>query len=210
MLEARELSRRFGRRWAVRRVSARFEAGTLSCVTGNNGAGKSTLMGMLSGALRPTDGEALAFGVDVHAPSGRGELRRRIAWLGHRPAVYEDLSGEENLRFWAGIFGVEVDPLPLLARVGLAAAGHRPARTYSRGMMQRLALARVLAQEAELWLLDEPSTGLDRSGRALLLELLGEAKQAGRALVVVTHDPAALESLTDQTCALDKGRRAAP
>ena len=201
------VSRRFGRQWAVRKVSVRLEAGALHVVIGHNGAGKSTLLGLLAGAMRPTEGQVRVLGSTIE--EGGAELRRRVAWLPHKPFVYPDLTGREALCFAAGLYGQHLTPEAqdgLLERVQLASSGHRKVRTYSRGMTQRLALAAVLAQRADVWLLDEPATGLDVAGRTMLLEVLTEAKEAGACLVVVTHDPAAFESVTDAQYRLERAR----
>ncbi len=201
------VSRRFGRHWAVRRVTARLEAGAVHVVIGHNGAGKSTLLGLLAGAMRPTEGSIRVRGVDLQEADG--DLRSCVAWLPHRPFVYPDLTGRESLRFAANLYGRRPDEASLdalLERVHLSAAGHRKVRTYSRGMTQRLALAAVLAQEADIWLLDEPATGLDEAGRALLLELLEQARDRGVCVVVVTHDPSAYAPVRDALYRLERGR----
>jgi len=207
-LMCEDLSRRYGRRWVVRRVSARFRAGELTVVVGPNGAGKSTLLAMLAGLLRPTEGTITALGERLDG-FPRESLRRRLGVLGHQPFVYPELTAAENLTFFAGLYGVRGaagDRLALLARVGLELAADRPVRTYSRGMVQRLALARLLLQDADLWLLDEPTTGLDTAGRALAVELLAEARARGRCVVCVTHDPELLTPVTDRRLALVEGR----
>lgn len=205
-LRAVDLSRRFGRQWAVRHVSATFEAGTVTALVGDNGAGKSTLLSLLAGLLRPDEGHVAIMGVETagfHAP----ELRRQIAHLGHAPFIYTDLSGRENIAFFERLYARRA-PADLLKRVGLAEAADRPARTYSRGMLQRLALARVVLQDAPIWLLDEPTTGLDVHGLALLRELLATARSAGRTLVAITHDLEALGPI-DQMLRLTRGRTVA-
>lgn len=202
-LQAVDLSRRFGRQWAVRRVSASFAPGTVTALVGDNGAGKSTLLSLLAGLLRPDEGHVTVMGVETagfHPP----ELRRQIAHLGHAPFVYTDLSGRENVAFFERLYAKSA-PVDLLKRVGLAEAADRPARTYSRGMLQRLALARVVLQDAPIWLLDEPTTGLDVHGLALLRELLATARAAGRTLVAITHDLDALGPI-DQMLRLTRGR----
>jgi ABC-type multidrug transport system ATPase subunit len=201
------VSRRFGRQWAVRKVSVRLEAGALHVVIGHNGAGKSTLLGLLAGAMRPTEGHVKLLGTSFE--EGGAALRRRVAWLPHKPFVYPDLTGREALCFAAELYGRRLSTEAqdaLLDRVQLATSGHRKVRTYSRGMTQRLALAAVLAQQADVWLLDEPATGLDVSGRAMLLEVLSEAKLAGACLVVVTHDPMAFAPITDAQYRLERAR----
>lgn len=210
VLAARDLSRSFGRSWAVRRVSVEMHAGTLTALTGDNGAGKSTLLGLLAGLLRPSEGQVAVFG-EAFSGFFPADIRERVGFLGHLPFVYPDLSGRENLAFFRGLY--RVDPAKaatddaLLAEVGLTDASHRLARTYSRGMTQRLALARMLLQDAPIWLLDEPSTGLDAAGQALLSRVLAEAKARGRCVVAVTHDLAPLGQI-DREVRLRGGRLA--
>jgi len=210
VLAAVGLSRSFGRSWAVRRVSVELSAGTLTALTGDNGAGKSTLLALLAGLLRPSEGEVMVFGEAFNGffPT---DIRERLGFLGHLPFVYPDLSGRENLAFFRGLYGVDASRAPtddaLLAEVGLSDAAHRLARTYSRGMTQRLALARMLLQDAPIWLLDEPSTGLDAAGQALLARVLAEARARGRCVVAVTHDLAPLGQI-DREVRLRGGRLA--
>lgn len=209
LVEAREVSRRYGRRWAVRRFSASFEAGTVTAVVGHNGSGKSTLMAMLAGVRRPTEGEVRVFGEDVFHHPEPARMRSRLGVLRHEPFVYPDLDGYENLRFFAKVYGHPADDERLrevLVRVDLELAARRVARTYSRGMVQRLALARMLVQGPEVWLMDEPTTGLDTAGRAVFVQLLSELRQAGRCVVAVTHDLALLEPVADAVLTLENGR----
>ncbi len=187
-----DVSRRYGRSWAVRRVSLRFEPGTATALLGDNGAGKSTLLQMCAGLLRPTEGHIEIDGAPMHGffPA---DIRERVGYLGHLPFVYPDLTGRENLAFFARLFGKSAATHDtLLSSVGLAHAADRPARTYSRGMTQRLALARMVLQDAPIWLLDEPTTGLDVHGLALLRDLLADATRRGRTILAVTHDLASL------------------
>ena len=164
------VSRRFGRQWAVRQASASFGAGAVHVIIGHNGAGKSTLLSLMAGALRPTDGSTLVLGADIL--QAEPSLRARVAWLPHKPFIYPDLTGHETLEFVARLYGRAVDKgahEAVLERVGLAAAAHRKSRTYSRGMTQRLAIAAVLVQGADIWLMDEPNDRARhlRSGDAL-------------------------------------------
>ncbi|MFO0750912.1 MAG: heme ABC exporter ATP-binding protein CcmA [Myxococcota bacterium] len=209
-LESREVSRRFGRRWALRRVSLVFAPGTVTAIVGDNGAGKSTLLQILAGFVRPSEGEVLAFDTPLGAFPPR-DVRRRMAVLAHAPGIYPDLSGRENLVFFSRFHerpgaGRCSEVGQTLARLGLEDAADRPVRTYSRGMIQRLALGRVLLQEAELWLLDEPTTGLDASGTQLLAGLIASARAAGRTVVAVTHDLPALGPAVDRVVRLTQGR----
>jgi heme exporter protein A len=188
-------------------VDLELRRGSLTALLGPNGAGKTTLLGILSTLIRPSagevrylDGEAVRKADDV--------LRREIGVLAHASLCYGELTGTENLRFFAGLYGVadgRVDAL--LDEVGLdARARARPARTYSRGMMQRLALARALLAAPSLLLLDEPFTGLDRSGALALGRSLAAAKTGGAMVLVVTHDLEAIAGLADHVVVLRRGQ----
>ena len=206
VLAARGVSRSYGRSWAVRRVTLELRGGTLTALVGDNGAGKSTLLQMFAGLVRPVEGTIEVFGESFQGflPA---DVRARVGYLGHQPFVYPDLTGLENLAFFAKIHGVAraaAGP-SLLARVGLADAADKLVRSYSRGMTQRLALARMLLQDPAIWLLDEPSTGLDKKGLELLRTLLAEARAGGRCVLAVTHDLDALGVL-DREVRLQGGR----
>ncbi len=203
------VSRRFGRQWAVRRVDVAFPPRTISALVGHNGSGKSTLLGLLAGAIRPTEGEIMAFGEDLHHHPEPATVRQRVAWLAHQPPVYPDLTGPENLVFTAGLYGrplSSADTDAVLSRVGLHGARRQRVRAYSRGMVQRLGLARTIIQGASVWLLDEPMTGLDRAGRDLFLEVIAEARDRDIAVVVVTHHVGVLGDIVDVVHTLDRGR----
>ncbi len=191
----------------MRHVSLTFEAGTTTALVGHNGAGKSTLLAMMAGKLRPDDGEITVLGRSLSAGLS-ASTRRALGLLLHEPWVYPELTGTENLAFFAGLYGRtrQTDIAATMASVGLDLAAGRRARTYSRGMTQRLALARLMVQDAQIWLLDEPMTGLDASGRELVVERLQAARAAGRCVVVVTHAPNLLESALDRVITLDSGK----
>lgn len=208
VIEVVDVSRRFGRRWALRRVSLAFMPGTVTAILGDNGAGKSTLLQILAGLQRPSEGDVIVFDeLIAHFPPRH--IRERVAVLMHQPGVYPDLTGRENLQFFARLHGrpaLAYQLGPLLERVGLTDAADRAVRTYSRGMTQRLALARVLLQEARLWLLDEPTTGLDARGVELLGAIIGEAKARGTTVIAVTHDLPGLGPSVDRVVRLAQGR----
>jgi len=177
------LSRRQGDRLALRDVSFAVPAGAVAVVRGPNGAGKTTLLRILATLLRPHAGSAHVLGEPL--PDRGWAVRGRIGFLGHEPLLYRDLSPRENLRFHARLH--DVSPArgeELLERVGLALRGDDPVRTFSRGMVQRVALCRALLHDPELVLLDEPRAHLDAAGSALLDPLL-----EGRTTVMVSHDP---------------------
>jgi heme exporter protein A len=194
-----------GRR-ALSDVSTTFAPGRIAAVLGPNGAGKSTLLGILSTLIHPSAGE-IRWGDDR---LGRGSLlRARIGYVGHDPGLYGDLTATENLTLFARLYGVadaRARAAALLARVGLAeAAAEAPARTFSRGMLQRLALARALVHDPALLLFDEPAAALDPTGADWLARELGAEREAGRVVVLVTHDLAAA-AVADQVVILRRGR----
>ena len=194
----------FGRQRALAGVSLELRAGRMCALLGPNGAGKSTLLGILSTLVRPTSGE-VRYGDRTHVIAGR-DLRGAIGLVAHESFLYADLSGRENLRFWEGLYGIRGKTDALLARVGLENAADRPVRTYSRGMQQRLALARALVSDPRLLLLDEPFTGLDKSGVEALRGILVELRKSGSILLLVTHDFAAARDICDHVVILRRGK----
>ena len=206
-LVLRAVGKIYGGRRALHGVSARFEPGRVAAVLGPNGAGKTTLLGILSTLVAPSSG-AVQWG---DQPLDRGSMMRsRIGYIGHDPGLYGDLTARENLRFFCALHGCDATPPRidrLLARVGL---GDVPvdavARTFSRGMMQRLALARALAHDPALLLFDEPSAALDPAGAAWLQAELAAERAAGRTVVLVTHDLDATAAIADQILILRRGR----
>jgi heme exporter protein A len=204
-VEARGVTKVYGRQRALAGVDLTLRAGEATALLGPNGAGKSTLVGILATLVSPSTGEVRYRG----APDGEDALRGAIGVIAHESHCYGDLTGRENLTFFARLYGVP-DALAaadrLLARVGLTDAAGRTARTYSRGMLQRLAVARALVHQPRLLLADEPFTGLDRAGVALLGELLAEERARGAILVVVTHDFDAVAPLIDRVIVLARGR----
>ncbi len=177
---------------------------------GPNGSGKSTLIGILSTLSRPTSGE-VHYNNSNHGEAER-DLRGRIGVIAHAPMLYAQLSGRENLRFFARMYGlphcrerVEL----LLQRVGMQAASEKPIGKLSRGLIQHLALARALVTDPDLLLMDEPFTGLDRDATELLRGEIERASAAGTIVVIVTHDAGAVDGLCDQLLVLRSGRLAA-
>ena len=209
-VEIAGVSKRYGRHRALASIEVSFGKG-LCALLGPNGAGKSTMLGIISTLVRPTAGKVVYRSADGAEPSG-SELRRHIGVLAHEPLVYGQLSAEENLAFWAGLYGV-TDAANranhLLERVGLdQKARKRAASTYSRGMLQRLALARALLHEPSVLLLDEPFSGLDRRGIEALQHTLAAARDEGKVVLVVTHDLEAIAEHTDHVVVLRRGKLA--
>lgn len=199
----------FGREPALSGVSCTLARGEISLIMGPNGAGKSTLLGVLSTLTRPSSG-SVRYGDKDHGHAAQ-HLRHRIGVLAHNPMLYPQLTGRENLLFFARLYGLsaahaEEAARQWLERVHLEGQGDRPVHQLSRGMTQRIALARTLLPAPELLLLDEPFTGLDREASELLRRELRLAAERGAIVALVTHQLAALEELGQQLLVLERGR----
>jgi len=207
-LEAVDLNWSAGGRFVLLDLALRLDAGSLAVITGPNGAGKTSLLRILHGTTRPDSGLVRIDGVPL-AEVRPGHLAQRVAMLGHKPGLFLDLGAVENLRLFAALAGRPMSDSAageLLDRVGIRPADRRRAvRHFSRGMQQRTGLGRILATGADVWLLDEPSTGLDSQGRALLARVTGEARDEGAAVLVITHDPE-VRQLADHLLDLHHGR----
>ena len=188
MIELRNLTKAFGSKIALRSVNMHIAEGESLVIFGPNGAGKSTLIRILAGLSRPTGGSAHIAGLDLRT-HGEG-IRRHLGVVSHAPLLYDSLTAEENLRFFGRLYGMETKApsgqnaalriTTMLERVGLAGRRRDLVRTFSRGMVQRLAIARALLHDPAILLLDEPDTGLDPQAAEMLHRLLAEL--SGRAL----------------------------
>ncbi len=206
----REVSRNYGRRRALTRVSLACRAGEVLGLLGPNGAGKSTLLSILATLLAPSSGD-VRYGAKTAAEAGPA-LRACLGLLSHDLHLYPELTAGENLRFFAqlyGVAGVEARVGAALERAGLVSRRDDVVSGFSRGMRQRLALERALLHDPRLLLLDEPFTGLDDASVAALVARLRELRGAGRIVVVVTHDLDVAEQLLDKVAVLKDGRLAA-
>ncbi len=206
-IRLQSVSRVFGRTFALHRVSLELEPGTLTGLVGDNGAGKTTLLNILATLDKPSDGDVHFGRHDWTTFAKKG--RHKIGWVSHDSLVYGELTGRENLEFFATMYGLEA-PEALaerwLERVGLVRAADRRTSAYSRGMRQRLTLARALLHEPAILLLDEPMTGLDQDGRREMSDLFRQLRDEGRLLVLVTHDLDMLEGLADRLAVLRRGK----
>jgi heme exporter protein A len=202
-IELDGLTRRYGERVALQDVSLAVPAGATLVVFGPNGAGKSTLLRVLATLLRPHGGTTRVLG---HALPGEGwAVRGRIGLLGHAPLLYRDLSGRENLAFHARLHGVPLDrAAELMDRVGLTARADDKVHTYSRGMVQRLAVCRTVLHEPDVLLLDEPRANLDPAAGELVEPLIGAG--SGLTRIVTSHDPAGGLAEADLALGLRAGR----
>jgi len=197
--------KRFGRAIALRGVD--FEAPGSHClaVLGPNGAGKSTLLRLVAGLARPTSGSVR---IDGKAPDEAG-TRARIGYIGHATLIYPTLTARENLLFAGRVYGVEDTPGRadrLLEEEGLASVAHRPAGDFSRGMAQRLSIARSLMHDPSVVLLDEPFTGLDRRSAERLQQRIAALRDDGRTLLLVSHDVEQASAVADSAIVLVRGR----
>ncbi len=181
----------------------------MCALLGANGAGKSTLLDIVSSTVRPSEGEVHFVSGGKNLPKGEA-LRREIGVLAHESFLYSGLSALENLSFWGRLYHVEnleERSTMLLKLVGLdEKAWTRNAGTYSRGMVQRLALARTMLHEPSVLLLDEPFTGLDRTGSLALAEALQSAVDRDCVVLVITHDLASIADITTQVVVLKRGK----
>jgi heme exporter protein A len=204
-VECDGLVRRFGERAALAGVDLHVAAGEFLLVTGPNGAGKTTLLRVLATVIRPSEGRVAIAGHEL--PRAAHAARPLVGYVGHGPLAYPGLTALENLDLYAALYGVPRERIgPALARVGLEGRGRDVVSEFSRGMAQRLALARALLHAPALLLLDEPTAGLDRGGQDVLREVLGEP---GRTVIVSTHEPDWFDGLATGQVRIDAGRVAA-
>ena len=205
-----DVSRHFGRRRALSRVTFRATRGTLLGLLGPNGAGKSTLLALLATLLRPTSGE-IHYGSRVASLQGPS-LRGSIGVLGHDLFLYPELTARENLELFAALYVVANPPASAAAaleQAGLADRADDPVSSFSRGMRQRVALERALIHRPRLVLLDEPFTGLDDASAAALMSRLRSLREQSAIVVLATHDLDLAEGLLDRAIFLRDGRQVA-
>ena len=203
-IQLQGVSKRFGPLVALDGVSLAIQPGEFVLVAGPNGAGKSTLVRLLSGLSQPTRGRVLISGQEPRNASAR----QAVGLVSHQPLLYDDLSARENLDFFARMYGVpprdRVDTL--IVERGIGPFQHRRVRELSRGMKQRLALARAMVQSPELLFLDEPFEALDRDGSVDLLLQLEKFKGRGKTVVVIAHRLEELAGLVTRLVLLRAGR----
>jgi heme exporter protein A len=204
-IELRGLARYFGERTALRDVSVSLPAGATLAVLGRNGAGKSTLLRILASLLRPHAGDVLVFGEPL--PRRAFVVRGRLGLLGHEPLLYRELTGRENLEYHARLHRVDISRVEeVLRAVQMERRAGDPVRLLSRGMVQRLAVARAVLHRPALLLLDEPRANLDPAASELVEPLIGRASGCTR--VLTSHDPQAALAEADLVLALKDGRPA--
>jgi heme ABC exporter ATP-binding subunit CcmA len=197
------VSKLFGSFAALRQISVDFEPGRCYVITGENGAGKSTLLRILAGLLRPSQGVVRVFGV----PDPR-QVRARIGYMSHAPMLYDELTAEENLRYFASLYaGCKcLSPAEALQRVGLDPSLNRPLGQYSQGMRQRTSLARVLLPSPDLLLLDEPFSNMDVDSVGQMVELLAGFRRHSRTIILTTHQRELAAPIADYHLVMHAGR----
>jgi ABC-type multidrug transport system ATPase subunit len=197
-----ELTKLFGRFAALRGVTAEFAPGRLYLVLGDNGAGKSTLLRAIAGLMTPTRGA-----VSVLGSSQLRSVAAMIGYMAHAPLLYDEMDAMENLRYFARLYGIAGDQrcAEVVRAVGLDPALPRRVGQYSQGMRQRLSLARAILNDPAIVLLDEPFSNVDVVSAREMVRLLGEMRDAGKTLFVVTHQPALLEGVADESIFMNAG-----
>lgn len=204
-IEAENLARRYGRRWALADVSIRIPAGSVTMVAGRNGSGKSTLFRLLATVIRPDLGRGSVLGFDL--VRHREDIRRSTALLSHNNYLYESLTARENLEVVADHLGIARAPIPaLLERVALGSRADDPVSTFSAGMRKRVSFARVLLQEPRVVLLDEPYAQLDPPGFDLVDSVVRELKSGGATVLMATHQLERTAGVSDYALTLEGGR----
>ena len=209
MIHVRGLVKAFGVHTALRGVNLDVEPGEFVSILGPNGAGKTTLLRILATLSKPTAGVVQVAGYDVQ---GAGPaVRRQIGLISHQTLLYPHLTAEENLRFYGRLYGLDDSELDarideMLAMVDLSARRHDPVRTYSRGMQQRLAIARAVLHRPRLVFFDEPYTGLDQRAAAILDGILQEVAAAGRTVLLTTHNIERALSHCHRVVILNRGK----
>jgi ABC-type multidrug transport system ATPase subunit len=197
------LIKQFGRFAALRAISETFGGGKLYVIVGDNGAGKTTLLRTIAGLASPTRGT-----VSVLGATEVRQVRAQIGYMAHPSLLYDEMTGLENLRYFAGLYGVSGEDRcrNAIKTVKLDPDLDRPVGQYSQGMRQRMSLARALLNDPTLLLLDEPFSNVDARSAKEMAALLAQLRDQGKTIFVVTHQPALLEGAADEFVAMEMGK----
>ena len=204
-----QVSKLFGSFAALRQVSLDLEPGRCYLLLGENGAGKSTLLRILAGLLRPGFGSVRVFFSPAQTRGLEPQAARaRIGYMSHAPMLYDELTAQENLRYFASLYPGRrcLSPAEALVQVGLDPALNRPVGQYSQGMRQRTSLARVLMTVPDLLLLDEPFSNMDADSTGQMIRLLAGFRTASRTIVLATHQRDLAAPIADFVVTLHAGR----
>jgi heme exporter protein A len=205
LIEICDLVKRFHHQPVLNHLSMRIHSGDLCVLVGDNGAGKTTLLRILAGFVRPNHGTVTIYGAD---PISDHPLRQVIGYVGHQPMFYQDLTALENLGHYARLYQVRDIRSAItqsIQAVGLTPYQGQPVRTLSRGMQQRLSLARALLHQPSILLFDEPYTGLDQAAAAFLDETLQGLHTPGRTILLTAHRPQRLLTIASHVAWLKDG-----
>lgn len=206
MITVKKLVKRFGLKTVLRGVDFEVRPGEFVALLGPNGAGKTTFLRILASLSRPTIGEVKVAGFRL--PNEAAAVRARLGVVSHMPLLYGDLSAEENLRFYARMYGItnyELRITEVLEMIGLDNRRKDLVRTFSRGMQQRLAIGRAVLHDPDVMLFDEPYTGLDQDASTMLDDVLKTVAAQGRTVVMTSHDLARAEELATRFDILSRG-----
>jgi ABC-type multidrug transport system ATPase subunit len=197
------LVKQFGRFAALRGVDATFSSGRMYAILGDNGAGKTTLLRLLAGLASPSRGTISMLGSkDLRA------VCAQVGYMAHPSLLYDEMTGLENLRYFAQLYGISGDDRcrEAIAFVGLDPDLQRPVGQYSQGMRQRMSLARALLHDPKLLLLDEPFSNVDVHSARHMVELLGQMRDAGKTIFIVTHQAQLLDRTADEFVWMEAGK----
>ena len=205
IIEIENLTKAYGYLPVLKRLSLVIERGQFVGLLGGNGSGKSTLLRLMSGLSKPTAGLIRVGGWQM--PQEANAVRAQIGMVSHKSLLYDNLTARENLAFFARLYGIVDSELldDLLQRVGLEKRAHSLVRTFSRGMQQRLSIARALLHNPHVLLFDEPYTGLDQDAAAVLDDLLLQAHADGHTILMATHQLERAARLTNRIVILNRG-----
>src|ERR671918_350709 len=206
MITVKKLVKRFGLKTILRGVDFDVQPGEFVALLGPNGAGKTTFLRILASLSRPSLGEVNIAGYKL--PREAAQVRARLGVVSHLPLLYDDLTAEENLRFYARMYNIPNTVLRItevLEMVGLEARRRDLVRTFSRGMQQRLAIGRAVLHDPDVVLFDEPYTGLDQDASSMLDEVLKTVAAKGQTVVMTSHDLSRAEDLATRFDILSRG-----
>jgi ABC-type multidrug transport system ATPase subunit len=202
LVSVSNLVKQFGRFAALRGVTAEFDTGKFHVILGDNGAGKTTLLRALAGLAHPTRGTVFILGKTPH------QACRDLGYMAHPSLLYDEMSGMENLRYFARLYGIAGDGRceQVIQAVGLAPGLSRPVGKYSQGMRQRMSLARAVLHDPKILLLDEPFSNVDVHSAREMVNLLKGMRDAGKTIFAVTHQAALLEGVADEFVWMQAGQ----